>query len=88
MDLLSTTLPPPPPEQVSSIQDPTFDAEASTRAGKGKEALPSAKDTQSKDALTIKDIVSQAKRTESKSKVGAAKLKAADSKESPQPIER
>ena len=73
---------------MSSIQDPTLDTDASIGAGKGKEVLPSTKDTQSEDALTIKDIVSQAKQTESKSKVGAAKLKAADSKESPQPIER
>ena len=48
----------PPLEQVSSIQDPTLDAEASTEAGKGKEVLPSTKDTQSEDALTIKDVVS------------------------------
>ena len=44
-DLPSTALPLPPPKQVSNIQDPTLDAEASTGAGKGKEVLPSAKDT-------------------------------------------
>ena len=57
-DLPSTALPLPPPEQVSSIQDHTLDAEASTGVGKGKEVLPSAKDTQSEDALTIKDVIS------------------------------
>jgi len=87
-DLPSTALLLPPPELVSSIQDPTLGAEASTGVGKGKEILPSAKDTQSKDALTIKDVVSQAKAAESKSEAGDAKLKAADSKEGPQPTEK
>ena len=87
-DLPSTALPLPPPEQVSSIQDPTLGAEASTGAGKGKEVLPSTKDTQFEDALTINDVVSQAKAAESKSKVEDAKLKAADSKEGPQPTEK
>ena len=44
-DLPSTALSLPPPEQVSSIQDPTLDAESSTRPSKGKEALPLAKNT-------------------------------------------
>jgi len=87
-NLFSTALPLPSPEQVSSIQDPTLGAEASTGAGKGKEVLPSAKDTQSEDALTIKDVVSQAKATKSKSEVEDAKLKAADSKEGPRPTEK
>ena len=47
--------------------------------------MPSTKDTQSEDAITIKDVVFQAKEAESKSKAGDAKLKAADSKESSQP---
>ena len=42
-DLPSTALPLLPPEQVSSIQDPTLDAEASIGAGKGKKTLPSGK---------------------------------------------
>ena len=88
MDLPSTVLPLPSPEQVSSIQDPTPRAEAFTGAGKGKEVLPLAKDIQFEDALTIKDVVSQAKAAESKSKAGDAKLKAADSKEGPQSIEK
>ena len=82
-DLPSTAQPLPPPEQVSSIQDPSLDAEAFTRASKGKDVLPSAKDTQSEDAFTIMDVVSQAKAAESKSDAGDAKLKAVDSKEGP-----
>ena len=53
-----STAQPLPPKQVSSIQDPTLDTEASIGAGKGKEVLPSTKDTQSEDALTIKDVIS------------------------------
>ena len=53
-DLASTAQPLPPPKQVYSIQDLTLDVEASTGAGKGKEVLPSAKDTQSEDALQLR----------------------------------
>ena len=67
-NLPSTALPLPPPEQVSSIQDLTLDAEASTGEGRGKEGLPPTKDAQLEDTLTIKDVVSQAKAAE-KSKV-------------------
>ena len=87
-DLPSTALPLLPPKQVSSVQDPTLNAETSTGAGKGKEALPSTEDTQFEDALTIKDVVSQTKEAESKPKAGDAKLKATDSKEDPQPIKK
>ena len=83
-DLSPIALPLPPLEQVPSIQDPTLNARASIRADKGKETLPSAKDTSPEDALTIKDVVSQPKEAESKSKTESAKLKAADSKEGPQ----
>ena len=51
--------------------------------GKGKEVLSSTKYTQFEDALTIKDVVSQAKVVESKSEARDAKLKAVDSKEGP-----
>ena len=51
--------------------------------GKGKEVLSSTKDTQFEDALTIKDVVSQAKVAESKSEARDAELKAVDSKEGP-----
>ena len=88
-DLLPTTaLPFPPPEQASNIQDLTVDAEISTGAGKGKEALPSDKDTHSKDALTIKDVVFQVKEAESKFEAGDAKLKATDSKKGSQPTKK
>ena len=88
MDLPPTALPLPPPEQVPSIQDLTLDVGASIGADKGKETLPSAKDTPSEDALTIKDVVSQAKEAESKSKIGSAELKAADSNEGPKSIKK
>ena len=56
--------------------------------GKGKEVLSSTKDTQSEDALTIKDVVSQTKETESMSKARDDKLKAADSKKGSQPTKK
>ena len=46
------------------------------------------KANQSKDDLTIKDVVSRAKKEESKPKVEDAKLKVADSKEDPQPTKK
>ena len=70
----------PPPEQISTIQAASLDAAASTRVGKGKEVPPPAKDIHSEDALTIKNVVSQAKDAKSKSKDGDVKLKASDSK--------
>ena len=83
----STALALAPSEQVSSIQDLTLDAKASTGVGKGKEGLPPANDAQSEDILTIRDVVSQAKVAE-KPKAGDAKSKTADTKEDPQPIKK
>ena len=40
------------------------------------------------DALTIRDVVSQAKDAELKSQTEGGKLKAADSKEGPRPVEK
>ena len=40
------------------------------------------------DALTIKDVVSQAKEAKSKSKIESAELKAADSNEGPKSIKK
>lgn len=57
----------PLPMQLPTIQAPSPDAKVSAGAGKGKEVQPSAK--QSEDALMIRDMVSKAKETESKSKV-------------------
>ena len=87
-NLPSTALPLPPPKQVSSVQDLALNAEASTGAGKGKEALSSTKDNQFEDTLIIKDVFSQAKEAKSKSEAGNAKLKAAASKEGSQPTEK
>ena len=86
-NLPSTAPPLPPPEQASSIQDLTLDAEASTGVGKGKGDLPLAKDAQPEDSLTIQDVVSQAKVAE-KSKAREAMIKAADTKEDPQPTKK
>ena len=66
----------PLPMQLPTIQAPSPDAKVSAGAGKGKEVQPSAKAKQFKDALTIRDVVSKAKETESKSK-------AADPEENP-----
>ena len=76
------TLPPPianplpPLEQLSTIQAPSPSAEVSIGPGKGKKVQPLIKAKHSKDALTIRDVVSKAKDAESKSK-------AADPKENP-----
>lgn len=43
---------------------------------KGKEVLPLAKDPHFEDNLTIKDVISQAKKAGSKSKARDSKLKA------------
>ena len=50
----------------------------------GKEGLPPASDAQSKDTLTIRDVVSQAK-VAKKSKDGDVRSKTATIKEDPQP---
>ena len=82
-NLPSTTLPLPPPEQVSSIQDLTLDAEASIGVVRGKEGLPPVNDAQSEDTLTIRDVVSQAKDAELKSKDGDSQSETADPKKDP-----
>jgi len=86
-DPSSTALPLPPPKQVSSIQDLTLDAKASTGVGRGKEGLPPTNDAQFEDTLTIRDVVSQAKVAE-KPKAGDAKSKTTDTKEDPQPTKK
>ena len=73
----------PPPKQLSTIQAPSLEAEVSIGVGKGKEVQPSIKANHSKDALTIKDVVTKAKDAESKSKAGDTQFKAADPKEDP-----
>ena len=49
--------------------------------------MPLAKDAQPEDSLTIQDVVSQAKVAE-KSKAREAMIKAADTKEDPQPTKK
>ena len=49
----------------------------------GKEAQPPMKDKPSKDSLTIRDVVSQAKDAESKSKSDGVHSKAVDPKKDP-----
>ena len=83
-DLSSVALPLPPPEHVPSTQDLATDVETSTRAGMAEEGLPSASGAPSKDTLTIKDVISQAKEAE-KPKSGDARSKAATTKEDPHP---
>ena len=48
-----------------------------------KEAQPPAKDKPSEDSFTIRDVVSQAKDAESKSKAKGAHSEAADPKKDP-----
>ena len=69
--------------QIPIIQAPIPHAEDLKRAGMGKEAQPMVKVNQSKDDLTIKDVVSKAKDSEAKSKAGDAHPKAVDSKKDP-----
>ena len=64
MDLL------PLPEQPSTIQVLSPDIEVSAGADKGKEVQPPMKINRFKDALIIRDVVSKAKKAESKSKAG------------------
>ena len=49
----------------------------------GKEAQPPMKDKPSEDSLTIRDVVSQAKDVESKSKADGVHSKATDPKKDP-----
>ena len=60
-DPSSTALPLPSLEQVPSAQDFPIDVGTSTGVGMGKKGLPPANDASSKDALTIRDVISQAK---------------------------
>ena len=57
-DHSSTALPSPALEQVSSVQGLPVDVGTSAGVGTGKEVTPLASDTPSKDALTIRDVIS------------------------------
>ena len=72
-----------PPEQLLTSQAPLPDAEVSKGAGVGKGAQSSMKAKPSEDALTIKDVVSQAKDAEAKSKAGDVHSEAANPKKDP-----
>ena len=73
----------PPLEQLSTIHAPSFDAEVSTGANKGKEVQPLTMATHFEDALTIRNMVTKAKDGETKSKARDTQLKEADPKEDP-----
>ena len=81
-----TTLPPPVadplplPGQIPIIQAPIPHAEDLVGVGKVKKVQPTVKANQSKDDLTIKDVVFKTKDEEAKSKAGNALSKAVDSK--------
>ena len=60
-DPSSTALPSPALEQVPSVQDLLVDVRTSAGVGTSKEVPPLASNTPSEDALTIRDVISQAK---------------------------
>ena len=60
-DLSLAALPSPVLKQVPSIQDLPVDVGTSAGVSMGKEIPPLASDTPSEDALTIRDVISQAK---------------------------
>ena len=94
-----TALPLSPPEQPPTIQAPSLDAEVPTGAVKNKEDVmrgpqlededkgkgvqPPTKANSFEDALTIKDVVSQTKDAELKSKVKDSQSETADPKKDP-----
>ena len=57
-DHSSAALPSAALEQVSSVQGLPVDVGTSAGVGTGKEVTPLASDTPSKDALTIRDVIS------------------------------
>ena len=73
----------PPSKQLPSTQASHPEVEISKGAGVGEEAQPLVKPNPSEDALTIKDVVSQAKDGKAKSKAGDVHSEAADPQENP-----
>ena len=59
---------------ISSAQDLPIDVGTSAGVGTGKESLPSASDALSEDALTIRDVMSQAKVAEKPKDGDSAKI--------------
>ena len=73
----------PPSEQLPTTQAPHPDAEISKGVGVGEEAQPPMKANPFEDALTIKDVVFQAKDAEAKSKAGDVHSEVANPKKDP-----
>ena len=73
----------PPFEKLLPTQAALPDIDVLGGAGVDKEAQPPIKDKPSEDSLRIRDVVSQAKDTESKSKTEGAYSKAVDPKKDP-----
>ena len=73
----------PPFEKLLPTQAALPDIDVLGGAGVDKEAQPPIKDKPSKDSLTIRDVVSQAKDVEFKSKAKGAHSKVADYKKNP-----
>jgi len=68
----------PPSKQLPTTQASHLEVEISKRVGVGKEAQPPVKPNPSEDALTIRDVVSQAKDADAKSKAGDVHSEATD----------
>ena len=73
----------PPSEQLPTTQAPHLEAKISKGVGVGEEAQPPMKANPSDDALTIRDVVSQAKDAELKSQVRDSQSEKADPKKDP-----
>ena len=65
-------------EQLPTTQAPHLEVEISKGAGVGEKAQPPVKANPSEDALTIRDVVSQAKNAEAKSKATDVHSEVAD----------
>ena len=78
----SAALPPSTLEHAPNVQDPLVDVGTSAGVGAGREVYPPASDTLSEDALTIRDVISQAKVAE-KQKDGDTVKDAATKEDSP-----
>ena len=73
----------PPPENLLSAQASLPHTNVLKGTGVNKEAQPPTNDKLSEDSLTIRDVVSQAKDAESKSKADGAHSEATDPKKDP-----
>ena len=73
----------PPSEQLPTIQAPNPEVEISKGARVGEEAQPPVKVSPSEDALTMRDMVSQAKDAEARSKADDVHSEAADPQKNP-----